>query len=95
MAREGCSRDVDGYDRLGAGPKMFDSLESMSKAPVTCDDLGREAQGLLADGHGHVARLLVDRLAETCLNARDLCPRHDTCQMAVARLAKSLHTPTD
>lgn len=74
MAREGCSRDVDGYDRLGAGMKMFDTVESMSKVPVTCGDPGREAPDLLADGHGHVARLLFDRPAETCLNPRHSCP---------------------
>jgi hypothetical protein len=74
---------------------MFDTLESMQNAPVTCEDLAREAQNLLANGHGHAARLLFNRLAETCLNGRHPCPRHDTCQVAAESLAGSLHTPTD
>jgi hypothetical protein len=65
----------------------------MNAPPVTCQDLAREAQELLSQGHGSAARLLYNRVAETCLHSRHHCIRHDTCRVAVEQLGRQLQEP--
>jgi hypothetical protein len=60
-------------------------------APRTCEDLLVEAERLLDEEHAAPARLIFNRVAETCIYGRQPCPENGSCRAAAQRLARRLH----
>ncbi|MBK1698496.1 hypothetical protein CKO21_14705 [Rhodovibrio salinarum] len=61
----------------------------------TCTYLFVEAERLLDEGQVAAARLLFNRVADTCLFERHPCPRAGTCRTAADRVARRLDATVD
>jgi hypothetical protein len=60
-------------------------------APHTCEDLLAEAERLLDEGQSGAARIIFNRVAETCIHGRHPCPENGLCRLAAERVARRLH----
>ena len=58
--------------------------------PLNCAYLMDEAERLLDEGQTEAARLIFNRVAETCLFGRQPCPRNGACRIAAERVARRL-----
>ena len=58
--------------------------------PYSCADLMEEAVRLLDEVYSGAARLIFNRVVETCLDDRQQCPAHRSCRLAVERVGHRL-----
>jgi hypothetical protein len=63
--------------------------------PHTCEDVLAEAERLLDEGQSGAARVIFNRVAETCIHGRQPCPENGSCRRAADRVARRLRDVGD